>query len=63
MSPETDGGKEDPSVLNGRPQQEDEGLAPLSGQQPGTVKAGGGEEGSSLHWGLARDFSHGSTEY
>nr|KAF6392464.1 hypothetical protein mPipKuh1_007678 [Pipistrellus kuhlii] len=35
VSPETDGGREDPSVLNGSPRQEDEGLAPLSGQQPG----------------------------
>ncbi|XP_006756776.1 PREDICTED: nesprin-2 [Myotis davidii] len=35
LSPGTDGGKEGPSVLNGSPQQEDEGLAPLTGQQSG----------------------------
>lgn len=35
VSAETNGGKEDPSVLNGSPQREDEGLAPLGGQQPG----------------------------
>ncbi|XP_036165466.1 nesprin-2 isoform X3 [Myotis myotis] len=35
LSPGTDGGKEGPSILNGSPQQEDEGLAPLTGQQSG----------------------------
>lgn len=35
LSPGTDGGKEGPSVLNGSPQQEDEGLASLAGQQSG----------------------------
>nr|KAF6487762.1 spectrin repeat containing nuclear envelope protein 2 [Rousettus aegyptiacus] len=36
LSPGTDDGKEDPRVLNGSPQQEDEGLATVTGQQPGT---------------------------
>ncbi|XP_039731142.1 nesprin-2-like isoform X5 [Pteropus medius] len=36
LSPGTDGGKEGPRVLNGSPQQEDEGLAAVTGQQPGT---------------------------
>ncbi|XP_036094192.1 nesprin-2 isoform X6 [Rousettus aegyptiacus] len=35
LSPGTDDGKEDPRVLNGSPQQEDEGLATVTGQQPG----------------------------
>ncbi|XP_070274716.1 nesprin-2 isoform X3 [Myotis yumanensis] len=35
LSPGTDGGKEGPSVSNGSPQQDDEGLAPLTGQQSG----------------------------
>ncbi|XP_059997586.1 nesprin-2 isoform X1 [Lagenorhynchus albirostris] len=35
LSPGTEGGKEDPRVLTGGPQQEDEGLAALTGQQSG----------------------------
>ncbi|XP_066128943.1 nesprin-2 isoform X9 [Saccopteryx bilineata] len=35
LPPGTDGGKEGPSVLNGSPQRDDEGLASLSGQQSG----------------------------
>ncbi|XP_031309695.2 nesprin-2 isoform X1 [Camelus dromedarius] len=35
LSPGADGDKEDPRVLNGSPQQEDEGLAALTGQQSG----------------------------
>ena len=37
LSPGTEGGKEDPGVLSGSAQQEDEDLAALTGQQPGTV--------------------------
>uniref|UniRef100_A0A8C6DV61 Spectrin repeat containing nuclear envelope protein 2 n=1 Tax=Moschus moschiferus TaxID=68415 RepID=A0A8C6DV61_MOSMO len=35
LSPGTEGGKEDPGVLTGSAQQEDEDLATLTGQQPG----------------------------
>ncbi|TKC50844.1 hypothetical protein EI555_020444 [Monodon monoceros] len=35
LSPGTEGGKEDPRVLTGGPQREDEGLAALTGQQSG----------------------------